>query len=254
MQTTVPTCPLPCARAKACAEPLPLLPFNAEREPGSIPADAREQAGSEPAVVHVFWLAGMSCDGCTIGVTGATSPSIEDLLLGPLPGVPRLVLHHPILGLGLDGEFMESFTRAAAGELDAPYVVIYEGSVPDERLAAETGGSWSVLGVEMVDGSPRAIPTAEWLARLAPGAAAVVAIGSCATQGGMPASPGNCTGAMSVGEFLGKDYRSANDLPVVNLNGCPPTGDSFTRGIAAVLRFLSGTGPLLQFEKLGRAA
>ena len=26
--------------------------------------------------VHAFWLAGMSCDGCSISVVGATSPSV----------------------------------------------------------------------------------------------------------------------------------------------------------------------------------
>ncbi|MFN2456507.1 MAG: hypothetical protein ABR577_20130, partial [Pyrinomonadaceae bacterium] len=44
--------------------------------------------------VHVFWLAGMSCDGCSIAVLGATEPSVESLLTGTLPGVPLLLLHH----------------------------------------------------------------------------------------------------------------------------------------------------------------
>ncbi len=28
-------------------------------------------------IIHVFWLAGMSCDGCTIAVAGATNPGYE---------------------------------------------------------------------------------------------------------------------------------------------------------------------------------
>ena len=39
--------------------------------------------------VHVFWLAGMSCDGCSIAVLGATAPSVESLLTGKLPGIDR---------------------------------------------------------------------------------------------------------------------------------------------------------------------
>ena len=35
--------------------------------------------------VHVYWLAGMSCDGCSISVTGATNPGIEGLLAGTVP-------------------------------------------------------------------------------------------------------------------------------------------------------------------------
>ncbi len=49
--------------------------------------------------VHVFWLAGMSCDGCSIAVTGATNPGIEGLLLGVVPAMPKVVLHHPVLAV-----------------------------------------------------------------------------------------------------------------------------------------------------------
>ena len=43
----------------------------------------------------------------------------------------------------------------------------------------------------------------EWLRRLAPGAAAMLAIGTCATWGGVPAAAGNISGAMSLMDFLG---------------------------------------------------
>ena len=45
--------------------------------------------------VHAFWLAGMSCDGCSIATVGATQPSVEQLLLGTVPGMPKVILHHP---------------------------------------------------------------------------------------------------------------------------------------------------------------
>ena len=50
--------------------------------------------------VHAFWLAGMSCDGCSIAAVGATQPSVESLLLGNIPGVPKVVLHHPLQPVG----------------------------------------------------------------------------------------------------------------------------------------------------------
>ena len=40
-------------------------------------------------VVHAFWLAGMSCDGCSIAAVGAQSPSVEQLVSGSIPGLPR---------------------------------------------------------------------------------------------------------------------------------------------------------------------
>lgn len=204
--------------------------------------------------VHVFWLAGMSCDGCTIAVAGATNPSVESLLAGVVPALPRVVLHHPVLSVEAGHEFVRNFELAWKGELAAPYVVVAEGSVADERLAAQTGGYWSAMGVEKVDGKDRPIPSAEWITRLAPGAAAVIAIGTCATWGGVPAAYGNVTGAMSVMDYLGADYRSAFGLPVINVPGCAPLGDNFMETVAAILLFLQGIGPLPEFDELGRPA
>lgn len=204
--------------------------------------------------VHAFWLAGMSCDGCSIAAVGATQPSVEDLISGTLPGVPQVVLHHPVLAVEAGQEFVRHFESAANGELDAPFVVIFEGSVADEERARKLGGYWSGLGVREVDGEPQPIPTAEWLKRLSEKAAAVIAIGTCATWGGVPAAYGNPTGSMGVMDFLGEDYRSALGLPVVNIPGCSPVGDNFTETVAAVLLFLQGIGPLPEFDELGRPA
>jgi hydrogenase small subunit len=222
-----------------------------ERAPRPQPEPTRLPQGPLK-IVHVFWLAGMSCDGCSIAVVGATNPSVESLLAGAVPALPKVLLHHPVLSVEAGHEFVRNFELAWQGQLADPYVVIYEGSIADERIAARTGGYWAALGVERVDGQDRPVPTAEWLTRLAPGAAAVLAIGTCATWGGIPAAFGNVTGAMSVMDFLGADYRSAFGLPVVNVPGCAPIGDNFMETVAAVLLFLQGLGPLPEFDELGR--
>ena len=211
-------------------------------------------------VVHAFWLAGMSCDGCSIAVVGATNPSVESLLSGSVAGMPKVVLHHSVLSVEAGEEFIHNYELAARGQLGAPYVVIYEGSIADERIAAATGGYFSAMGTEKLgkdaDGDERVrpIPTAEWLKRLAPGAAAVIAIGTCATWGGIPAAAGNPTGSMSLMDFLGRDFRSAFGLPIINIPGCSPIGDNFTETVAMVLLFLQGIGPLPEFDELGRPA
>jgi hydrogenase small subunit len=206
--------------------------------------------------VHAFWFAGMSCDGCTVAVTGATSPSVEHLLMGAHPGVPRVVLHHPVVNMEAGPHYLRAQELAVQGLLDAPYVIILEGSATDETLALPTGGYWSAQGEEPwgPDGELRSVSASEWIARLAPGAAASIAIGTCATWGGIPAAEGNPTGAMSLMDFLGKDYRSAFGLPVVNVPGCAPIGDNFTETVAAILYFLQGFGPLPEFDELGRPA
>lgn len=206
--------------------------------------------------VYVFWLAGMSCDGCTVSVSGATEPALEDLLTGSIPGVPLLVLHHYVLQLEAGDHYIRTLEVAEQGKLDGPYVIVYEGSIPDETLTAEGepfAGEGS-LPLWAPSEERRRVATAEWVKRLAPGAAATIAIGTCATWGGIPAAYGNVTGAMSVMDFLGKGYRSALGLPVINIPGCAPVGDNFTDAVQAILLFLQGLGPLPEFDELGRPA
>lgn len=207
--------------------------------------------------VYAFWLAGMSCDGCTIATLGAIEPSVEELLTGAMPGLPVVVLHHYATAMESGDHFTRELERAAAGELDAPYVLVYEGSIPDENLTID-GEPWSAEGSAPLwvpsTERERRISTAEWVRRMAPGAAAAIAIGTCAAWGGIPAAHGNPTGAMSLMDFLGRDYRSSYGLPVINVPGCPPIGDNFTETVALLLLFLNKRTPLPEFDELGRPA
>ncbi len=210
--------------------------------------------------IYVFWLAGMSCDGCSIAVTGATNPPLEKLLLGHVPALPKVILHHPVLAIESGAAYMENFRRALRGELDAPYVLCLEGSAVDETLSGD--GYWVALGVgnleeedaNMIDGVRQPVRVMDWVQAMAPGAAAAIAVGTCATWGGIPSAYGNPTGAMSLQDLLGKDYRSAFGLPVVNIPGCSPVGDNIMETVAAVVLFLQGLGPLPEFDDLGRPA
>ena len=206
--------------------------------------------------VHVFWFAGMSCDGCTITVSGAQTPSVEDLLMGSIPGLPRVVLHHPVLSVSAGSEFTRPFHMALEGKIPF-YVVVLEGSIPDDQSLPEEHGYFSAMGAGGFDpesDTEQPNRTTTWIKDLAPGAAAMVAIGTCATWGGVPAAAGNITGSMSLMDFLGKNYRSKLGVPVVNVPGCAPQGDNFMETVLAVLHFLQGTGPLPEFDELGRPA
>ncbi|MBA3725018.1 MAG: hydrogenase expression protein HypE [Armatimonadetes bacterium] len=206
--------------------------------------------------VYAFWLSGMSCDGCTIAAVGATEPAVEELLTGALPGLPMVVLHHYATAIESGDHFTHELERAAAGELDAPFVIIYEGSLADENLTVD-GEPWSAEGslpTWTPDAGRERVATALWLKEMAPRAAAVIAIGTCASWGGIPASYGNPTGAMGVMDFLGKDYRSVFGLPVINIPGCAPVGDNFTETVALLLLFLNRQAPLPEFDELGRPA
>ena len=73
--------------------------------------------------VYVIWLAGGSCDGCSISVLGATNPPLEHLLGGLVPGLPQLVLWHTALSYESGREYLEGLRAAERGELQ-PYVVV----------------------------------------------------------------------------------------------------------------------------------
>src|SRR5438094_5135753 len=166
----------------------------------------------EPAVAEldILWItAGLSCDGDTIAITAASQPSIEDVVLGVIPGVPRVRLHNPVLAYRNGSDFLEPFRLAADGRL-APFVLVVEGSIPNERNKA--AGYWAGLGTDAATGQP--IPTTDWIDRLAPKAWAVVAAGTCATYGGIHAMSGNPTGCMGLADYLGWDFRSAGGLPI----------------------------------------
>ena len=63
--------------------------------------------------------------------------------------------------------------------------------MPNEEAIKDTGGHWAGMGTTGPFGDP--ITTNEWIDRLAPKAAGVVAVGTCATYGGIPAMKNNPT-------------------------------------------------------------
>lgn len=206
------------------------------------------RAYAEHQLVHVLWLtSGLGCDGESVAMTGASSPSLEDLLRGVLPGLPRIALYNPMLAYETGAEFMEAFWRAARGGLD-PFVLVLEGSVPNERLSGE--GHWSGLGVDPGTGQP--IPTTVWIERLAPRAAAVLAVGSCAAYGGVPAMRGNPTGAMGLVDYLGHDWVSRLGAPIVNLPGCPVQPDNITETLMHLALYVAGVEELMELDEQGR--
>jgi hydrogenase small subunit len=194
--------------------------------------------------IDILWItAGLSCDGDTVSITAATQPSIEDLVLGVIPGIPRIRLHNPVLAYANGDDFLEPFRRAAQGKL-GPFVLVVEGSIPNEKNKAE--GYWAGLGTDPATGQP--ILTTTWLDQLAPKAWAVVAAGTCATYGGIHAMAGNPTGAMGLADYLGWEFRSAGGLPIVNVPGCPVQPDNFMEVLLYLLRQAAGAAPMIPLD------
>ena len=203
---------------------------------------------TERTVVHFLWLtSGLGCDGDSVAMTAATNPSLEDLLHGVVPGMPRVVIYNPMLAFETGEEFVAAFRRAAAGRLD-PFVLVLEGSVPNEQINGE--GHWSGFGVDPRTGQP--ITACEWIDRLAPRAAAVLALGTCAAYGGIPAMRGNPTGAMGLRDYLGAGWRTRLGTPIVNLPGCPVQPDNITETLLHMALHLAGVEERIELDEQGR--
>ena len=137
--------------------------------------------------------------------------------------------------------------QAERGELD-PFVLILEGSVPNEEINGE--GHFAAMGVNPETGQP--ITTNEWIDRLAPKAAAVVAVGTCATYGGIPAMKNNPTGAMGLLDYLGWNWKSKAGLPIVCIPGCPPSPTTRPRRCSTSSLQLGGMAPMIDLDEAHR--
>ena len=85
-------------------------------ESAATPASAAAKA--EETLIHVLWInAGLSCDGDSVALTAATQPSIEEIALGALPGLPQVAVHWPLIDFecgpqGGADDFLEWFWKA----------------------------------------------------------------------------------------------------------------------------------------------
>ena len=195
--------------------------------------------------VHILWISeGMSCDGDSVSITAATLPSIEDVVLGNIPSLPKVHLHNKVLAYENGDEYMKAFYQAKNDELDAPFVFVIEGSIPNENISGD--GYWTSLGFDHSTGQP--ITLNQWIDWLAPKAWAVVAAGTCATYGGIHAMAGNPTGAMGLADYLGWDFRSVAGIPIVNVPGCPVQPDNFMETVTWLLYQAAGLSPMIPLD------
>ena len=168
----------------------------------------------------VIWLSFQECTGCTESITRASSPSIEDLIFDFI----SLDYHHTLQNAS--GHAAELAREQAMEENAGEYLVIADGSVPlkDDGVYSTIAG---MTNLQMFQDTAR-------------NAKAVIAVGSCATFGGIPGANPNPTGAVPISELT--------DKPVINISGCPPIPEAMTGTIAYLLSF----GSLPELDHLGR--
>ena len=177
------------------------------------------QALQAPARIPVIWLEFQDCAGCTESFLRASRPTAAEVVLDVL----SIDYHETIMAAS--GHLAEEAKKQTIDAGD--YLLIVEGSIP----LAEDGIYCCIGGRTAVD----------ILEEAAAGALAVVAVGSCASFGGIPKAAPNPTGAVGVMDLV-------TDKPVLNLPGCPHNVVNLT---ATVVHFLT-FGALPDMDELHR--
>ena len=189
--------------------------------PHLIPEAADALAALASGQAPVLWLQGQSCSGCSVSFLNSDQPGPAEVLTGYVS-----VKFHSTLSAAEGKTAMDAVaqTTKAGG-----HILVVEGAVPAGMPEACLFGHR---------------PFEDVLLESAQQCQAVVAIGSCAASGGIPAAEGNPTGAVSVPAFL---KSRGLKKPIISLPGCPCHPDWLVGTLVHVLKF--GLPPL---DALGR--
>jgi hydrogenase small subunit len=159
----------------------------------------------------LVWLEFQDCAGNTESFLRASRPTVANLVLDTIS-----VDYHETIMAAAGAQAEEALARAIS-ESKGQYIAVVEGSIP---LADD--------GVYCCIGGRSAIDIAR---RVCGGAAATIAVGTCATHGGIPAAAPNPTGAVGVGEAI-SGLRN-----LINLTACPMNVENLTALIVYYLTF-----------------
>ncbi|GFK93098.1 Periplasmic [NiFe] hydrogenase small subunit [Fundidesulfovibrio magnetotacticus] len=163
-------------------------------------------ASKRPSVIY---LHGAECTGCSEAVLRTYKPFIDELILDTI----SLDYHETIMAAA--GEAAEDALHKAMNSPDG-FILVHEGAIPTIE-----NGNWGMVGGHTM---------ADNLKACAAKAKAIIAMGTCATFGGVQAAKPNPSQAVSVAKYLDRK-------DVINIAGCPPNPINF---VGAVVLYLKG--------------
>jgi len=174
------------------------------------------EADNRPSVI---WLEFQGCTGDSEAFLRANQPTAAEVILDVL----SIDYHETIMAAA--GHLAEEARAKTLKEYKGQYIAVVEGSIPAGEGFCCIGGRSALDIVREVCGN----------------AAATIAVGNCASFGGIPKAAPNPTGAMSVSEAVPA-------ATVLNLPGCPLNATNLTATIVHFLTF----GTLPATDRLGR--
>ena len=164
----------------------------------------------------VIWLHFQDCTGCTETLLRTSKPDLAELILH----LVSLDYHATLMAAA--GKDAENTLYAAMQENAGKYVLVVEGAIPRKDR-----------GVYLKHAGRTALDVLQEVGREA---GAIIAIGSCASWGGIPSADPNPTDAVGVDAII-------KDKPIVNIPGCPPNPYNL---LGTVLQYATaGTLPAL---------
>ncbi len=153
-----------------------------------------------PGGPRVIWLQGAGCDGCAVSFLNSIHyASVDGLLLNTID----LRFQNNLMAAA--GDLAVSAAQAAA--VEPGYILIVEGAIP-----VGAAGKYCRLWTDMT--------MAQAVTSFSTNAAYIIALGACASFGGVSSGAPNPTQARSVRQHLGGD-----DPRLINLPGCPAHPD-----------------------------
>jgi hydrogenase small subunit len=178
-------------------------------------------AGGGPPII---WLNGANCTGCTVSLANLFSNSkgtkdVADLLINTID----LAFHPNLMGAAGDMAVAE---LKSASTTEGGFVLAVDGGIPT-AFEGRTCMLWT-------EKNGREVTAMEAIQELAPRAAAVLSIGTCASFGGVPAGNPNPTKIQSVSQIAGVD--------TINIPGCPIHPDWV---VGTIAQLLAGESPSL---------
>jgi len=176
------------------------------------------ESGLKPSVI---WLHGQECTGCTESLLRTSRPGLAELILDLI----SLDYHETLFAAA--GHQIEEALATAMEANAGKYVMVVEGSIP----VKDDGIYCQIAGKTMLD----------LVHEVAEKAGAIIAIGSCASWGGVQSTPPNPTGATGLPTVL-------EGKAVVTIPGCPANPYNF---LGTVLQYVT-FGTLPELDEKGR--
>jgi len=171
----------------------------------------------------VIWIELQDCAGNSEALLRSDGPKIDEIILE----IISLEFHETLMAAA--GFQAERQLEEAMKDFSGRYLLFVEGSIPVGR-----GREWCTIGAS-------GETFEEHLKRVASKAAAIVAVGTCATFGGVPAAAPNPTGATGVMDVI-------NDKPIINIPACPANPANM---VGVILHYIL-TGQIPELDALLR--